>query len=82
MNYLSYRIGLYKFNKKRRKVSEDIDRFVEKARKTGGETKAQEVYQAESFNLDLIDHNILGLVTRYLFEKANKRFLPLPSFSE
>jgi len=82
MNYLSYRIALYKFNKKRRKVSEAIYRFVEEARRAGGETKAQEVSRAESFNLDVIDHEILGLVTRYLINKANKRFLPLPYLSE
>lgn len=82
MNYFPYRKALYKLNRKRQKASEHISKLVEGARKTGGEAKAQEVYQIEGFDLQMIDDEILNLVSRYLVYKANKRFLPVPSLSE
>jgi len=82
MNHFSYRKALYKLNRERQKASEALSKLVEEARKKGGEAKAQEVYQNGSFDLDMIDDKILGLVSRYLVYKANKRFLPVPSLSE
>jgi len=82
MSYLSYRIALYKLNRKRQKKGEVISKYVEEARRTGGETKAQEVYESERFDLDMIDHEIQYLQTRYLINKARKNFLDVPPFSE
>jgi hypothetical protein len=56
--------------------------LIEEARKTGGEIKAQEVRESESFDLEMIDDEILGLHSRYLVSKAVKRILPIPPFSE
>ena len=55
MNYFSYRKALYKLNRERQKASEALSKLVEEARKKGGEAKAQEVYQNEGFDLDMID---------------------------
>lgn len=82
MNFLSYRIGLFKLNRKRSKEASVISKLAEKARKTGGERKAEEVWQSESFDLQMIDDDILDLHSRYLYSKATKRFLPTPPFSE
>ncbi len=82
MNFISYRLALFKLNRKRGEVVKAISKLAEEARKTGGERRAQEIWQTESFDIDMVDDEILGLVTRYLVNKANKRFLPVPSLSE
>lgn len=82
MSYLSYWIKLYSLNRKRQKVSKDVSKLVEEARKKGGAIKAEEVYQIESFDLQKVDDEIQEAVTRYVVYKANKRFLPVPSHSE
>jgi hypothetical protein len=82
MNYFSYRKALFKLDQKRQRVSEALSKLVEEARKTGGEAKAQEVYQIEGFDFDMIDDEILDLVSLYLVNKANKRLLPVPPLSE
>jgi len=82
MNYVSYRIGLYKLNRKRQKESQNLSKWVEEARKKGGTERAEEAYQGNRFLLDEIDERTSALVTRYLMDKANKRFLPCPLFYE
>jgi hypothetical protein len=82
MNYLSYRIGLFKLNRKRKKEVSIVSKLAAEARKTGGDRKAQEVWQSESFDIDMIDDEILALRSRYLISKAFKRFLPTPGVSE
>lgn len=82
MTFLSYRIALFKLNRKRSKEASAISKLAEEARKTGGERKAQEVWQSESSDLCMIDEEILGLLSRYHMSEANKRFLPTPPFSE
>lgn len=82
MNCLSYRIALFKLNRKRSKQASVISKLIEEARKTGGEIKAQEVRESESFDLDMIDDEILSLLSRYHMSEAVKRILPIPPFSE
>jgi hypothetical protein len=82
MNYFSYRKALFKLHQERQRVSEAISKLVEEARKTGGEAKAREVYQIEGLDFEMIDDEILDLVSRYLVNKANKRVLPVPPLSE
>lgn len=82
MNFVSYRIGLFKLNRERDKVTKVISKLAQKAQETGGGKAAQEVWQSEGFQIDMVDNKILGLVTRYLLNKSNKRFLPVPSVSE
>ena len=71
-----------KLNRKRQKIAEVISKYVEEARRKGGETKAQEVYESERFALDEIDDQIQGLVTNRLVYKARKYLLDVPPFSE
>ena len=82
MNFLSYRIALFKLNRKRSKQASVISKLVKEARKTGGERKAQEIRESESFDLEIIYDEILQLLSWYILSKANKRFLPTPPFSE
>jgi hypothetical protein len=82
MNVISYRIGLRRLNHERDKVVKDISKLKEDAKKTGGAKAAEEVWQSESFRIDMVDNKLLGLVTQYLLNKANKRFLPVPTVSE
>jgi len=82
MNYLSYRVALFKLHRERKKLTSVVSREAEEARKTGGERKAKEIREAVQFDFDEIEDKILRLLTRYLVSKANKTFLATPSFSE
>jgi hypothetical protein len=69
-------------NRQRNKEYAVISRLAEEARKTGGERKAQEVWESEGFDLKMISDEIDNLLSRYLISKASRRFLPIPSLSE
>ena len=82
MSYFSYRKSLGKLSRDRDKESKALSKLVQEAKKLGGRAKADEVYQAESFELESIDEDISLLRTRYLINRAEKKSLPLPPMNE
>ncbi len=82
MNYLAFRLSLFKLHRERRKLRILIPRAAQEARRTGGESKARQVWDDAAFDFDEIDDKILGLITSYLVSKANQNFLPTPSVSD
>lgn len=82
MNYLKYRISLYKLHKKRDKAYANLSKQVDDARKSGGEEEAQMVWQTESYDLDMVDEEISILRTRYWRSKAAKMILEVPPITD
>lgn len=82
MNYLSYRIKLYKLNRKRDKEDKSLSKKIEETRKKGGYDAANKIYQTEGVDLQLIDEEISLLATQYFIQKARKDLLPIPSMND
>jgi hypothetical protein len=82
MNDLSYRIKLYKLTRKRDKESESLSKKIEEAKKSKDPDESNRVYQIDGFELRIIEAKISILVTRYLTDRANKRFLPVPPVND
>jgi len=82
MSFLSYRIALFKLNRKRAKETSVTKKLAEEAREKGGAKEAQMVWEEARFDTEMIDDEILQLLSQYILSKANKRFLPTPPFLE
>ena len=78
MNYFSFKISLYKLNRRRKKEHKILSKLIEEAEKKSGREAAEEVYQSESFELQMTEDEITYLITRYLISKAEKMLLPTP----
>jgi len=82
MNYFSYKKALIRLNRNRDTESKALSKSIEEAKRTGGLEKAREVYQSESFELDMINEEIAVLKTRYLRYRAEKKSLPIPQMND
>lgn len=82
MNYFAYKKALIRLNRNRDKENKALSKSIEEAKRTGGLEKAREVYQSESFELNMIYEKILTLKTQYLSDIADKKSLPIPPRNE
>jgi len=78
VNYLAYRISLYKLNRQRKKEDKILGEKLKEVEKTGNREEAESVYMGESFDLQNIEEEISFLKSRYLCDKANIMSLPIP----
>jgi len=72
MNLFSFRKSLRKLKNERDKENDSLSRLIEEAHKKGGDEAANEVYQTESFDLNIIDDEIANLITQYLILRQRK----------
>ena len=82
MNWFSYRISLYKLQRERNKERKTLFKLIEETKKKDGQKIANEMYQTESVNLNIIDGELIYLKTRYLISIAEKMSLPTPRLNE
>lgn len=82
MNWFSYRISLCKLQRERNKESKALFKLIEEAKKKGSQKIANDVYQTESVNLNIIDGELVYLKTRYLISIAENMSLPTPELNE
>ena len=82
MNWLSFRKSLRKLKHERDKENDSLSRLIEDARKKGGAEAANETYQAESVDLNIIDDEIANLITQRLIFKAKRMLLPIPPVTD
>ncbi len=79
MNYISYRISLFKLNRQRNKVDKYYKKEYQEAKKTGDGSKIQEVGSLASFELQEVDDEIQYLEQRYIIDRARHMLLAVPS---
>ncbi len=78
MNWLSYRIKLYKKNKQRDEEYKTLHKQAVEAGVKGGYMKMLEVYGKEDAPIQIIDDEIALLRTQYFKGKINKSIYSLP----
>jgi hypothetical protein len=82
MNYFFYKKALIRLNRNRDIESKSLSKSIEETKKTGGLEKTRELYQSDSFELDMINEEIAVLKTRYLRYRAEKKSLPIPQMND
>lgn len=82
MNWITFKIRLFKLDRHKENAYEAVLHEAKAAEKAYGRLKGEEVWQREAYRVDEWNEEIAWLVTSYLLSKANKRFLPYPSYRE
>lgn len=78
MNYISYRVLLFKLYRQRNKVDKYYKKEYQEAKKTGDRDKVQEVGSLTSFELQEVDDEIQYLEQRYIIALARQMLLAVP----
>lgn len=81
MNDLSYKLRLYKLNRRERKLRAAYIRVVDDARKNGGWEAEQEARSTEAVDLEMVQDEIDHIISWHLISKANQMFIAIPEFS-
>lgn len=79
MNYISYRVSLYKLNRQRNKTDKYHDKEYERAKKQGDRDEIEKAMSLASHELHEIEDEILHLEYSYLMSIASKMLLPTPT---
>lgn len=82
MNFLTYRITLYKLSRERDKEYTRLYKLVEEAEKKGGREAGQLEYASENFDAKSLDDEIAYLKGQFLISKAERMSLPIPPVTD
>lgn len=83
MYYITYRWTLSKLYRRKEKTQKKYDELIKEAQKTKKDEEIIRELKSEASSEHFIYYNaIASLMTDYLSDKAEKMFLPLPSFKE